>query len=118
LPDRQSKFRLVLGPLEIGRYLRFTPNGADLPRLVAWVRAFVGFEFAWDLELRVHADSAPSARLEEGPRLGWSTWLGDAAWGAARHGGPLGEHAVGLVFAPEACTAGQAIPSAAMPHSS
>ncbi|MCZ2497597.1 type VI secretion system baseplate subunit TssG [Xylophilus sp. Kf1] len=95
--DRQSRFRLVLGPLPLDRYLRFTPEGADLPRLVAWVRAFVGHEFFWDLELQLRADSMPPARLmggaPSGPRLGWSTWLA-----APCRAGP---HATGMVFEPE-----------------
>ena len=95
--DRQSRFRLVLGPLPLERYLRFTPEGVDLPLLVAWVRAFVGHEFFWDLELQVQAESVPPARLlaqtQPGPRLGWSTWL--AAPGRAE------PHATGMVFEPE-----------------
>ncbi len=43
--DRQNKFRLVLGPLSLDQYLRFTPQGRDLATLVEWVRGFVGYEF-------------------------------------------------------------------------
>lgn len=84
VPDRQNKFRLVIGPLTLADYLRFTPRGSDLPMLVEWVRAFVGHEFAWEVELRVYRHSAPPARLEDKERLGWTTWLG----GAVLEGGP------------------------------
>lgn len=100
--DRQGRFRLVLGPMAIARYLRFTPQGADLPALVAWVRAFIGQELAWELELRVLAEDAPSARLEEGLRLGWSTWLGDARHGRPAPAAGRDGCAVGLVFQPDA----------------
>ena len=103
VPDRQGRFCLVLGPLTLERYLRFMPGGADLPVLREWVRAFMGFEFAWQLELRVRADDAPPARLEEGHRLGWSTWLGDARCWAGRCGDGPATDAVGLVFEPESC---------------
>jgi type VI secretion system protein ImpH len=93
VPDRQNKFRLVLGPLSLDQYLRFTPQGKDLPLLLEWVRGFVGFEFIWDVELRVRHDCAPPARLGDAEKLGWSTWLGDA--GSARG------YAVGMVFEPE-----------------
>lgn len=111
VPDRQGKFRLVFGPLTLPRYERFMPGGADLPVLVEWVRAFVGLEFAWELELRVLSDEAPSARLETtgepaGPRLGWSTWLGEARWAASRIGAGPCDHATGLVFEPECVGAG------------
>ncbi|HUD32362.1 MAG TPA: type VI secretion system baseplate subunit TssG [Variovorax sp.] len=105
--DRQHKFRLVLGPLRLDQYLRFTPRGSDLPLLVEWVRGFVGYEFVWELELRVRDDSLPPARLDDAERLGWSTWLGGCT--AAGHGpgdrpshvAMAPDHAVGMVFEPE-----------------
>jgi type VI secretion system protein ImpH len=106
VPDRQNKFRLVLGPLYLDHYLRFTPQGKDLPLLVEWVRGFIGYEFVWEVELRVRNDSAPPARLDENEKLGWSTWLGGSA--GAGLGGVAGrpapnvhDYAVGMVFEPE-----------------
>jgi type VI secretion system protein ImpH len=75
-PDRQHKFRVVIGPLDLDAYLRFTPEGEDLPRLVEWVRAFVGYELDWELELRIKPDSAPPAVMGTSQRIGWSGWLG------------------------------------------
>jgi len=96
VPDRQSKFRLIVGPLSLSQYLRFMPQGKDLPVLTEWVRAFVGHEFAWELELRVRRDNAPPARLEDKQKLGWSTWLGTAS-GTGRPD----DYTVGLQFEPE-----------------
>ncbi|WP_280817589.1 type VI secretion system baseplate subunit TssG [Variovorax sp. TBS-050B] len=105
MPDRQNKFRLVLGPLTLEQYLRFTPQGKDLPLLVEWVRGFVGYEFIWDLELRVRNDNAPPARLVDTDRLGWSTWLGgsgtvDPSSVSEAADVPCG-YAIGMVFEPE-----------------
>ncbi len=92
IPDRQHKFRLVVGPLGLRQYLDFTPNGRDMPTLVDWVRAFVGFEFVWEIALQVIPDSVPPAILGSQERLGWSTWLGD----------PDRSRAItGMVFEPE-----------------
>lgn len=105
--DRQNKFRLVLGPLHLDQYLRFTPQGKDLSLLVEWVRGFIGYEFVWEVELRVRNDSAPPARLEDTQKLGWSTWLGGSeAAGAGLAARPAGapaapDYAVGMVFEPE-----------------
>lgn len=77
VPDRQHRFRLVLGPLSLAQYLRFTPQGEDLPALIEWVRAFVGFEYEWEVELKVTTTLAPAACLGGQERLGWSTWLGN-----------------------------------------
>lgn len=92
VPDRQHKFRIVVGPLELDQYLRFTPQGADLPVLVEWVRAFVGYEFAWELELRIKAHSAPPAAIGGSERLGWSGWLGRS---------PVDAPITGMRFEPE-----------------
>ncbi|WP_321872823.1 type VI secretion system baseplate subunit TssG [Burkholderia ubonensis] len=75
-PDRQHRFRIVIGPVDLHAYLRFTPQGQDLPRLVEWVRAFVGYELEWELELRIRPDSAPPAVMGGAQRIGWSGWLG------------------------------------------
>ena len=104
--DRQNKFRLVLGPLNLDQYLRFTPQGQDLALLVEWVRGFVGYEFVWEVELRVRNDSTPPARLDDAEKLGWSTWLGGSE-GAARGASvcdasaPALGYTVGMVFEPE-----------------
>jgi len=99
VPDRQSRFRLVLGPLTLEQYLRLTPEGhegkRDLPALRELVRAFIGFEYAWEVELLVQRRAAPACRMGDDTQLGWSTWMGqpDLAAGAAISG---------MVFEPEA----------------
>jgi type VI secretion system protein ImpH len=93
VPDCQYRFRIVVGPVGIDEYLRFTPQGADLPRVVDWVRCFVDREFDWELELRIHAESVPPACVGGPQRLGWSGWLGKV-----RHGQPV----TGMRFDPEA----------------
>lgn len=92
LPDRQHKFRIVIGPLDIDQYLRFTPRGDDLPKLIQWVRAFVGREFEWELELRIKPHSAPPAVVGGPQQLGWSGWLGRL---------PSQESITGMRFEPE-----------------
>lgn len=76
VPDRQHKFRLTIGPLDLDNYLHFLPNGRDLLSLVEWIRAFVGYEYVWEIQLQIKAHSAPPARIGAGQQLGWTTWLG------------------------------------------
>lgn len=99
VPDRQSRFRLTLGPLSMDRYLRLTPEGSghgrDLPALVELVRAFIGFEYAWEVELLVHRQEAPACRMGDDHQLGWSTWMGNPAGGEEL---PVR----GMLFEPEA----------------
>ncbi|MFT4172415.1 MAG: type VI secretion system baseplate subunit TssG [Rhodocyclaceae bacterium] len=92
VPDRQYKFRLVFGPLDLDHYLALTPQGRDLPVLVDWVRTFVGYEFQWDIELYLRPQEAPPAHLGGIHRLGWATWLGTP---------DPGRMARGMVYEPE-----------------
>ncbi|KND56930.1 putative protein ImpH/VasB [Candidatus Paraburkholderia schumanniana] len=93
VPDCQYRFRIVMGPVNIEDYQGFTPQGADLPRLVDWVRSFVDREFDWELELRILAENAPPAVIGGAQRLGWSGWLGRCL---------NGETVTGMRFDPEA----------------
>jgi type VI secretion system protein ImpH len=92
VPDRQHRFKIVIGPVDIDEYLRFTPRGADLPKLVDWVRSFIGHEFDWELELCIRAQSAPPAVMGGPQQLGWSGWLGRSA---------SREPIIGMRFEPE-----------------
>jgi type VI secretion system protein ImpH len=79
VPDRQHRFRIIIGPLAMEQYLRFTPRGEDLQQLTEWVSAFVGSEFGWELELRIKPQSAPPAVIGGPQQLGWSGWLGQSS---------------------------------------
>jgi type VI secretion system protein ImpH len=74
--DRQHKFRIRLGPLTLRDYESFLPGGSALPRMLAWVRQYLGFELEWDLALMLARTGVPKARLGAYGRLGWTTWLG------------------------------------------
>ncbi|QDL54671.1 type VI secretion system baseplate subunit TssG [Rhodoferax aquaticus] len=96
VPDRQSRFRLIIGPLDLPGYLRLTPQGAprpgsveqattsrtaadtvcDLGALIELVRSFIGFEYVWEVELLVDRQAAPASTLGGTTPLGWSSWLG------------------------------------------
>jgi type VI secretion system protein ImpH len=75
--DVQHKFRITMGPLRLDQYRRFLPGGADIARLQALVRHWVGLEFAWDLKLVLVRDDVPRCLLRPGGTgLGHTTWLG------------------------------------------
>ena len=90
--DCQHNFRIVIGPLSLDGYLSFMPGGENLPKLIEWVRAFVGFEYCWEVQIMVSANAVPPARMGGEQRLGWSTWLGQA---------DPNTPVTGLIFEPE-----------------
>jgi type VI secretion system protein ImpH len=93
IPDRQHRFKVVIGPLELAQYLRFTPDGDDLPLLIDLVRAFVGKSRQWQLELKLKTSAARPATAGGDQQLGWSTWLGS---------NPAAEESIGgMCFEPE-----------------
>jgi type VI secretion system protein ImpH len=77
--DRQHKFRVIFGPLDLPQFESFLPGGAALAELVAWVRQYLCFELAWDLRLVLKREAVPAARLGRHARLAWSSWLGSKA---------------------------------------
>ena len=90
--DVQTRFRIVLGPMDLDRYHDFLPGGRSLDRVVDWVRNYVGYEFDWQLQLVLAREEVPGILLGREGKLGWTTWLG------AR---PSPTDADDLVLAPE-----------------
>jgi type VI secretion system protein ImpH len=85
--DRQSKFRIHLGPLTLKEYEEFLPatrsgkpgptrGGTSLRKLVDWVRFYLCFELDWDVRLRLERNEVPVLKLGVQGQLGWTTWLG------------------------------------------
>ena len=82
LNDRQSKFRIVLGPMTFARYLRFLPGGSEWRSLRDWVHQYVGLGLLWDVQLALQHGEVPDPRLGRGIPLGVAAWIG-------RRGGSL-----------------------------
>ena len=74
--DRQYRFRLHLGPLDMRQFLAFLPGGPDWLTLLHWVRLLAGRELQWDLQLALAPSERPSPRLGRHVRLGLTSWLG------------------------------------------
>lgn len=77
--ERQTKFRVVIGPLDLDDYMRLLPGADTLLRLVALIRNYIGDELDWDLKLVLKKDEVPGLRLDKNrafnAQLGWTTWL-------------------------------------------
>jgi type VI secretion system protein ImpH len=76
VPDVQGKFRLRLGPMSLRAFESHLPGAAPFQQMLAWLRNYIGIEFAWDVRLVLQRDEVPRARLGSTGRLGWTTWMG------------------------------------------
>jgi type VI secretion system protein ImpH len=73
--DRQSSFRVVLGPMSLDLYRRLLPEGAGLPALVAILLNCVGRELMWSVNLVLKRDEVPPLALGQSGQLGRTAWL-------------------------------------------
>jgi type VI secretion system protein ImpH len=77
--DEQAKIRIRLGPLTSRQYLGFLPGGAALESLRSLAAFFTNGEVEVDVLLVLERAETPACDLgkagDEGPRLGWFTWM-------------------------------------------
>lgn len=74
--DRQSKFRIKIGPMSLQQYQDFLPGSCTLQRLADWVALYTNGELGWDVRLTLRHAEIPPLQLAGGARLGWTSWLG------------------------------------------
>jgi len=80
--DRQSKFRVHIGPVTLDEYQRFLPGGEHLSRLLALVRRYAGFEVGWDIRLVLRESDRRAVILGSSGALGRTSNLGQSDGGA------------------------------------
>ena len=77
--DVQAGVVLRIGPLDRKSFAALLPDRRSLGRVVALVRAYLGFETGFAVNLVLDAAEVPPLQLraeaEPAPRLGWNTWL-------------------------------------------
>ncbi len=71
----QHKLRIILGPIEVSDLLQYLPGSSSLERLRAAVLNYLGFEYAWDLQLVMRRSRLPPLKLGQFGQLGWSSWV-------------------------------------------
>lgn len=80
--DQQSRVRIRIGPMELGRYRDFLPDGTAYEPLRALTRFFSNDEFDFEVQLILKSEEVPRCELglgeEAAPRLGWVAWLKSA----------------------------------------
>lgn len=75
--DFSGKFRVALGPLNLEKFLRFIPGGADSQEFYRLVRFYAPDQLSFDVELLLRKEEVPPLQLGTGlAQLGWTSWLG------------------------------------------
>ena len=73
--ERQGRFRLRLGPLDLADLCRFLPGEPEAQRLHDLVRMAVGDALAFEVQLVLRAAEVPPSVLGSGVALGRVAWL-------------------------------------------
>jgi type VI secretion system protein ImpH len=75
--DSQARVVLRVGPLDRAAFESLLPGSPALARFVGLIRAYLGFETAFAVNLVLQRDAVPPLTLDsaKAPRLGWNTWL-------------------------------------------
>lgn len=80
---QESRVRIKLGPLSLADYLDFLPSGTAFRPLQSLTRFFSNGEIDFEVQLVLQRNEVPPCELgvdgEAAPRLGWVTWVKNAA---------------------------------------
>lgn len=77
--DRQSHFRLRIGPLTYKQYQRFLPGQPAQKALRDWLRQYLGMSLCCETRLVLQGSEVPRLRLglkDSAGQLGLNAWLG------------------------------------------
>lgn len=91
--DHNSKFRIIIGPVNYEDYLSLEPSGERLRELLAIVRLYAGSALNVDFQIVLHKAAIPFSTINtaDPPRLGWNSW--------ARTASPLEDSRDGIITA-------------------
>ncbi len=75
--DRHTKFRVVIGPLNLDEYQSFFKGEYNYQRLTQWLNDYIGLEYKWEIQPILYQQSIPPLQLSTKNRLGLTSWLGN-----------------------------------------
>ena len=73
--DCMMKFRVILGPMKLVKYMQMFPGKHAYYQLVSWVRYYVTEKFTFDIQLILDYPEIPVMSLGKTCYLGYTFWL-------------------------------------------
>lgn len=73
--QRQYKFRVVIGPMDLDEYEDLLPGKDKLKQVSTILKNYLGLELTWDINLILKKEEIPKTKLGEYGQLGWTSWL-------------------------------------------
>lgn len=95
----EDAFRVEIIAAEHVDYCAFTPGGERFHLAAEVLDALTPPHLEWEVEIQIAEARAQGARLGDGPRLGWTTWLAPRNLDTVRRETRLGAHAARLASA-------------------
>lgn len=74
--DATQKFRVVIGPIEPTKYLKFLRGSENAKKLISWLDHYTRHQYQWDAEYIVDKKKIARQKLGEGLALGFTSWIG------------------------------------------
>lgn len=69
------KFRVILGPMNLVKYMQMFPGKDGYRQLVSWVKYYVSGRFNFDIQLILDHSEIPIMTLGKTVNLGYTCWL-------------------------------------------
>lgn len=73
--QRQYKFRVAIGPMDIDEYEGLLPGKEKLKQVATILKNYLGLEMTWDVNLILKKEDIPKTILGNYGQLGWTSWL-------------------------------------------
>ena len=73
--NQQSRVRVRLGPMPLGRYREFLPGGNAYREAEALIEFFANRQYEFELQLALTREEVPEFELGTELPLGWCSWL-------------------------------------------
>lgn len=75
--QNQYHFSLIIGPLDIDKFMSFLPDQKNFIFIIALTRRYSGVEYTFDIRLMLSAKAVPYCKFGEfsSAKLGWNSWL-------------------------------------------